>query len=154
MVIKKRYIVISLIFLIPIALVKSCQNSEKKHWMEYFPPPIKMEKMLVYETGCDGFFFCHGGVVVQMSEKDALQISEGSVEYLNGLPDTAVNGRHVGKWRAVDKSKQVRLLFSSRGKNEHKTRLRLALKNEDCYQTDSLTYICPKARLAYKGWSD
>ena len=112
MVIPKRYILIGLIFLMPIALVKSCQYSEKKHWMEYFPPPIKMKKMLVYETGCDGFFSCSGGVIVQMSEKDALQISERGIDYLNGLPDTAVNGRRVTKWRPVDKSKQVALHYS------------------------------------------
>jgi len=109
--------------------------------MEYFPAPIKMDRMLVYETGCDGFFTCAGGVIVKMSEKDATQIHEGGVEYLNRLSDTAINGRNIGKWHLVDKSERISLYYSGRRKNEYKTRLSNALKKDDCYRTNGLIIL-------------
>ena len=127
MAIKKKHIAIGLIILLPIIGAHSCQYYDKKHWKESFPEPLKMEKMLVYETGCDGFW-CAGGVIVQMSEKDATAIIGGGAQYLNSLPDIAANGRrHIHEWKLVDKNKFVNRYFSSEEKSEYKTNLSLSL---------------------------
>lgn len=154
MEIRKRYIFIGLLILLPVLWLKSCEHREKQHWMLSFPPPIKMEKLLVYETGCDGFMACYGGIVVQMSEEDGKRIFEGGAEYLNSLPNRAVNGqRTIGNWTLIDQSNPPRAFFSSHTRSIHKTRLWDALESENCFKA-SLLYVCPESRIAYAGWAD
>lgn len=62
----------------------------------YFPREISIGKNLVHDFECT--FWCIGGSIYQLSEKQAGRVKIGGVEFLNELPLTGRNNRPIDRW--------------------------------------------------------
>lgn len=140
-----------------IVCVASCRHYEARYAAGYFPEPIKPGRVILSKPGCD-VFWCAGGRIFRLNDKQAALITSGGVPYLNSLGAEGRNGRPIAEWVSSDDLEAPILLMLDNYHSQYTYELEKKIIASECFlssrRAEPTLVLCPSLNIAYSGWFD